>query len=98
MQTVQGVVVGDYEGADPALRGFYLQNTPANDDDNPATSDGLFIFNSNNNSVTVGQVVQVTGSVSDFGFGSQSSISPFAATFRKSRFLNSLPTVSGMLE
>ena len=70
VQTVQGVVVGDYEGADPALRGFYLQNTPANDDDNSATSDGLFIFNNNNSNVVVGQVVQVTGSVSDFGFGS----------------------------
>ena len=27
--TVRGVVVGDYEGAAPALRGFYLQDAPA---------------------------------------------------------------------
>lgn len=70
LRTVQGVVVGDYEGADPALRGFYLQNLPADADGNPATSDGLFVFNQNNDSVSLGQVVQVTGNVSEFGFGS----------------------------
>ncbi|MGE0373255.1 MAG: ExeM/NucH family extracellular endonuclease [Gammaproteobacteria bacterium] len=68
-RTVQGVVVADYEGPDPALRGFYLQNDPAHDDDNPATSDALFIFNGNDDDVVVGQVVQVTGNVSEFGFG-----------------------------
>jgi len=69
-RTVQGVVVGDYEGADPALRGFYLQNLPADADGNAATADGLFIFNQNNDTVAVGQIVQVTGNVSEFGFSS----------------------------
>jgi len=45
-------VVGDYEGAAPALRGFYLQD-PAGDG-NPSTSDGIFVFNANNNSVALG--------------------------------------------
>ena len=62
--SVQGVVVGDYEGAAPALSGFYIQD-PAGDG-NPATSDGLFVFNGSNNSVTAGQVVRVTGRVSEF--------------------------------
>lgn len=70
VRTVQGVVVGDYEGADPALRGFYLQNLPADADGDLATSDGLFVFNANRDEVSVGQVVQVTGTVSEFGFGS----------------------------
>ena len=66
-QTVQGVVVGDYEGPSPALRGFYVQNLPAEDDDNPATSDAVFIFEGDSaDRVSVGQVVQVTGSVSDY--------------------------------
>ena len=66
-QTVQGVVVGDYEGPSPALRGFYVQNLPAEDDDNPATSDAVFIFEGDHaDRVSVGQVVQVTGSVSDY--------------------------------
>ncbi|MBK9713170.1 MAG: ExeM/NucH family extracellular endonuclease [Kouleothrix sp.] len=61
--TVQGVVVGDYEGASPALRGFYLQDAG---DGNPATSDGIFVFEGDNlNRVSVGQVVQVTGPSSE---------------------------------
>ncbi len=61
--TVQGVVVSDDEGASPALRGFYLQDAG---DEDAATSDGLFVFNGNTNSVSVGQVVQVTGTVAEF--------------------------------
>lgn len=58
--TVQGVVVGDYEGASPGQRGFFIQSlVPDND---PATSEGIFVFNSaNTNVVAVGQVVRVTG-------------------------------------
>jgi predicted extracellular nuclease len=57
--TVQGVVVGDYEGASPALRGFYLQDSG---DGDTTTSDGIFVFEGDNaNRVGVGQVVQVTG-------------------------------------
>ena len=41
-QTTQGVVVGDYEGPSPALRGFYIEDPT--DDGNPATSDGIFVF------------------------------------------------------
>src|SRR3954451_9432150 len=47
--TVRGVVVGDFEGASPALRGFYLQD-PAGDGD-PATSDGIFVFDGGANLV-----------------------------------------------
>lgn len=58
--TTQGVVVGDYEGASPALRGFFLQDL--NGDGAPTTSDGIFIFESNNaNSVNLGDVIRVTG-------------------------------------
>jgi uncharacterized protein len=60
VQTTQGVVVGDYEGASPALGGFYIQD-PAGDGD-PATSDGIFIYNGSNNSVNMGDLVSVTGS------------------------------------
>jgi hypothetical protein len=57
--TVQGVVVADYEGASPSLRGFYLQD---GGDREPATSDGVFVFEPDDaNRVGVGDVVQVTG-------------------------------------
>jgi len=55
----QGVVVGDYEGPSPALRGYYIQD-PAGDG-NPATSDGIFIYNGNANSAALGQLVRVSG-------------------------------------
>ena len=62
--TTQGVVVGDYEGASPALRGFYLQDL--NGDGNIATSDGIFVFNGSNDSVALGDVVRVTGTSTEF--------------------------------
>ena len=38
--TIEGVVVGDYEGAGPTLRGFYVQEDDADVDADPATSEG----------------------------------------------------------
>ena len=71
--TTQGVVVGDYEGATPALRGFYLQDR--NGDGNPATSDAIFVFNGNNDSVSLGDMVRVTGTAAEFQFQTQVSAS-----------------------
>jgi uncharacterized protein len=62
--TLRGVVVGDFEGASPALRGFYLQD-PVGDED-PATSDGIFVFDGGANLVANGQLVEVTGAASEF--------------------------------
>ena len=64
--SVEGVVVGDFEGAS-ALRGFYVEEEQADWDADAATSEGVFIFNGDNNSVLVGQSVRVTGRVSEFG-------------------------------
>ncbi|MDD5277516.1 MAG: ExeM/NucH family extracellular endonuclease [Methylovulum sp.] len=93
VQTVQGVVVGDYEGASPALRGFYLQNAPANSDGDDATSDAIFVFDNGADNVSLGQVVQVTGTVAEFQdqtqmtaggiefCGSTGTITPVGITF-----------------
>jgi predicted extracellular nuclease len=62
-RTVRGTVVADYEGAQPALRGFYLQD---GGDGNPSTSDGLFVFDNGANLVSNGDLVEVTGQVSEF--------------------------------
>ena len=65
--SVQGTVVSDDEGPSPALRGFYVQGTG---DGDPATSDGVFVLDNlggvSPDLVSVGQVVQVTGPVSEF--------------------------------
>ena len=62
-RTVRGVVVGDFEGASPALRGFYVQDSG---DGDPATSDGIFVFNGGNQDVVrLGDVVTVTGAAGE---------------------------------
>jgi predicted extracellular nuclease len=71
--TTEGVVVGDYEGPAPALRGFYLQDR--NGDGDPATSDAVFVFHGDDDSVQVGDVVRVTGRVTEFRGQTQISAS-----------------------
>ena len=71
--TSQGVVVGDYEGPSPALRGFFIQD-PVGDGD-PATSDGIFVFEgSNANTVSLGDVVRVVGNAGENQGQSQISV------------------------
>ncbi|GIW30510.1 MAG: hypothetical protein KatS3mg071_0684 [Meiothermus sp.] len=60
----KGVVVGDFEGPTPALRGFYIQD-PGGDGD-VSTSDGIFVFNANNDSVRLGEMVRVVGTAGEF--------------------------------
>lgn len=56
----RGIVVGDYEGAAPGQRGFFIQDAAG--DGNPATSDGIFVFDAQNrNLVSLGQDVVVSG-------------------------------------
>ncbi|MEQ1729778.1 MAG: endonuclease/exonuclease/phosphatase, partial [Vicinamibacterales bacterium] len=72
-QSTKGVVVADYEGASPALRGFFIQDLAG--DGNAATSDGLFVFEgSNANTVSVGDLVRVTGTVGENEGQSQISV------------------------
>ena len=56
--STKGVVVGDFEGS-AANSGFFIQDLTGDGD--PATSDGIFVFTGNNNFVSLGQVVRVTG-------------------------------------
>ncbi len=71
--TTRGVVVGDYEGASPNLRGFFLQD-PTGDGD-AATSDGIFVFEgSNANAVKLGDLVTVTGTAAENQGQSQISV------------------------
>ncbi|NEQ20819.1 MAG: ExeM/NucH family extracellular endonuclease [Microcoleus sp. SIO2G3] len=61
--TTEGVVVGDFQGS-TGLNGFYIQD--ATGDADSATSDGIFVFAPNSIDVNVGDVVRVTGEVSEF--------------------------------
>ncbi len=71
--TTFGVVIGDYEGPSPTLRGFYLQD-PSGDGDE-ATSDGIFVFNGNSDEVQLGDLVRVSGTAAEFQEQTQISAS-----------------------
>lgn len=72
----QGVVVGDFEGPSPALRGFYIQDASGDGDAN--TSDGIFVFNGSNNSVILGDLVWVEGTAGEFQGQTQISATSIA--------------------
>jgi uncharacterized repeat protein (TIGR01451 family) len=63
--SVRGVVVGDFQGSG-ALSGFFIQDQTG--DGSAATSDGLFVYEgaSSLGDVSVGDLVQVAGTVSEF--------------------------------
>ena len=65
---IEGVVVGDEEGPAPTFRGFFVQEEDADVDGDPLTSEGIFVFNFNNDDVELGDVVRVEGTV-DENFG-----------------------------
>ena len=62
--STQGVVVGDFEGASPNLRGFYIQDAVG--DAISTTSDGIFVYNAGVDQVHVGELVSVTGKVEEY--------------------------------
>ncbi|MEZ5506923.1 MAG: ExeM/NucH family extracellular endonuclease [Gammaproteobacteria bacterium] len=64
--SVEAVVVGDFQGSS-RLRGFFLQEEAQDQDGNPLTSEGLFVFdNSGAIDVSEGDRVRVTGTVTEY--------------------------------
>jgi predicted extracellular nuclease/LysM repeat protein len=64
---VEGVVTGDFQNVRTQLRGFFLQEEAGQMDDDPATSEGLFVLdNGFDVNVTAGDVVRVEGRVEEF--------------------------------
>lgn len=64
-QTVEGIVTLSAQGTG-GLGGFYLQSTAADTDADPETAEGLFVANTTF-AVTAGEVVRVTGTVTEAG-------------------------------
>lgn len=60
--SVEAVVVASFQGANQ-IGGFFLQETDANSDGNPATSEGIFV--SSTQAVNVGDLVRVSGAVAE---------------------------------
>jgi hypothetical protein len=61
--TIEGVVVGDYQGTGQ-FSGYFVEEEDADQDTNPATSEGIFVFSSTR--VDLGELVRVRGSVQEF--------------------------------
>jgi uncharacterized protein len=67
--TIEGVVVGDFQKSDE-MKGFFVQEENA--DANPATSEGIFVFDNNFGvEVSQGDVVRVQGDVTEFASSGQ---------------------------
>ncbi len=58
-----GIVVADFQGTN-GLNGFFIQDVAGDGD--PNTSDGIFVFDPAGPDVAVGDIVEVTGLVSEF--------------------------------
>src|SRR6185503_11199732 len=65
VRTITGIVVGDFQGT-AGLGGFFVEEEPADWDADPATSEGIFVVDTSPiTGVSVGDVVTVTGTVSN---------------------------------
>lgn len=63
---VEAIVTGDFQGSS-RLRGFFLQEEAVDQDSDPTTSEGLFIFdNAGAVDVQVGDRVRVIGTVTEY--------------------------------
>lgn len=91
--TVSGIVTADLQASNQ-LSGFFLQEPEGNDDGDPATSEGIFVFCSScATPVNVGDRVQVTGTVQEFNglteIGSVSAVGVVSTG-------NALPAISSI--
>lgn len=67
---IEGIVVGDFQNnAEPDngnLDGFFVQEEDADQDGDPATSEGIFVFAPGTMDVAVGDQVRIAGTVAEF--------------------------------
>jgi uncharacterized protein len=77
-RVIEGVVVGDFQGA-AGLNGFFVQEEDGDADTDPQTSEGLFVFAPGSPEVAAGDVVRAQGTVTEFSGKTQlGSVSRFA--------------------
>ncbi|HGM7944492.1 TPA: ExeM/NucH family extracellular endonuclease [Pseudomonas aeruginosa] len=90
---IEGVVVGDFQNASE-LKGFYVQQEDATVDGDPATSEGIFVYDGGNGGdVKLGDRVRVTGQVREFN-GLTELVGPLQVSVLASGV--ALPTPAGI--
>ncbi len=65
VHTIEGIVVGVFQGASPQLNGFYVQEEDADADADVTTSEGIFVYRGSG-TVSVGDKVSITGTVKEY--------------------------------
>ena len=91
---IEGVVVGDFQGnafAGSQLGGFFVQEEAAEQDADPLTSEGIFVFAPSAPDVADGDLVEVTGTVDEF-FGMTQITSVVDVTIKSAG--NPLPPIT----
>lgn len=73
VRAIEGIVTKVFAGS-TQLNGFFVQEEDSDADSDPATSEGIFIFNPNNIAVTEGDKVQIVGIVKEFVSSTSSSL------------------------
>ncbi|MCP3943802.1 MAG: ExeM/NucH family extracellular endonuclease [Desulfobacteraceae bacterium] len=66
IHSIEGVVVGDFQDTKTGLKGFFIQEETKNFDDDPTTSEGIFVYNNGFGKVNVGDLVRVKGQVTEY--------------------------------
>jgi hypothetical protein len=61
----EGIVIADFGGY-PELGGFFIQTPDGEDDSDPATSEGIFVFDNNAFPVSLGDRVRVVGTATEY--------------------------------
>lgn len=81
--TVSGVVVGDFQGKEH-LNGFFVQEEDRDADSDPATSEGIFVYDPKTTAdVQIGDLVCVTGTVAEYkGLTELKDVTQLAVTGR----------------
>ncbi|HEY4299868.1 MAG TPA: ExeM/NucH family extracellular endonuclease, partial [Candidatus Didemnitutus sp.] len=89
--TTGGVVVASFQAAG-GIGGYYIETPDAQQDSDPATSEGMYVFD-NTNAVAPGDLVAVTGTVTEYGTAptTETEVSSLTA-FSKVSSGNPLPT------
>ena len=64
--TVEAVVTGVYKDGAKPLNGFFLQEEDADNDADPNSSEGIFVYLPEGTAPTVGQVVRLQGEVAEY--------------------------------
>ena len=63
---IEGVVIGDFQDTSTELSGFFLQEEDSDSDEDPLTSEGIFVYdNGFGTDVSEGQLVRVMGEVDE---------------------------------